>query len=400
MSEPAGANVLRLKFALILPHLDERQRRLYLGAEARVLGHGGTEAVARAAGVSRRLVRVGRQEVEMPPDPRHRVRRPGGGRKPTAETDVTLVDDLESLISPTEPAVEWTPLRWTCRSSPNLSAALGAMGHRISPTGVQRLLRSLGYRVEVRVPAREGRPHPEPDGQFRYVSDLVRDHVAEGQAVLSLDVRKWRLVADSGDDGHAKLPGCPSSFDREPHDAAGSSDVEDDLEEDERPAWLREAEDEDTGAFAADVVRHWLLVEGGGAPTGAMRVLICVNTGGRAGFRHTSWRDGLTGLARDLGVRLTVCHLPSGVRRWTTRGGRMNAHLCVRWPGRPPARHQLILDRIGPPAPGSPLHPERDLGKHVVTSIPANGRSDSEVDIRRHEYHGDWNFTVAPRSMK
>lgn len=400
MSEPADANVLRLKFALILPHLDERQRRLYLGAEARALGHGGTEAVARAAGVSRRLVRVGRQEVEMPPGPQRRVRRPGGGRKPTAETDVTLVADFESLISPTGSTAEWTPLRWTCRSSPNLSAALAAMGHRISPTGVQRLLRTLGYRVEARVPAREGRPHPDPDGQFRYVSDVVRDHIAEGQAVLSLDARKWRLLVDSGDDGQSKPPGCPPSLEREPRDAAGSSDAEDDLEGDERTAWLRDAEDEDTAAFAADVVRHWLLVEGDGVPTGATRLLICVNTGGRAGFRHTSWRDGLTRLAGELGVWITVCHLPSGVRRWTTRGGRLNGDLCVRWPGRAPANHQLVLDRIGPAVAGPPLHPERELGEHVVTSIQANGRSDTGAEVRQHEYHGDWNFTVAPRSTK
>ena len=42
---------LAAKFAALLPHLDERQRRLTMGAEARVLGHGGVAMVARAAGV-------------------------------------------------------------------------------------------------------------------------------------------------------------------------------------------------------------------------------------------------------------------------------------------------------------------------------------------------------------
>lgn len=40
---------LALKFAVLFPHLDERQRRLLMGVEARILGHGGIWAVARAA---------------------------------------------------------------------------------------------------------------------------------------------------------------------------------------------------------------------------------------------------------------------------------------------------------------------------------------------------------------
>ena len=50
-----GAEVeasLTAKFDSLLPHLDERQRRLLFGAEARVLGHGGIKLVARAAGVN------------------------------------------------------------------------------------------------------------------------------------------------------------------------------------------------------------------------------------------------------------------------------------------------------------------------------------------------------------
>ena len=37
------------RLGLLLPHLDERQRRLVLGAEARALGRGGIGAVARRA---------------------------------------------------------------------------------------------------------------------------------------------------------------------------------------------------------------------------------------------------------------------------------------------------------------------------------------------------------------
>ena len=80
-----GAEVeaaLTAKFESLLPHLDERQRRLALGAEARVLGHGGIKAVASASGVSAVTVSKGAAELEAGEEPLERVRRPGAGRKP------------------------------------------------------------------------------------------------------------------------------------------------------------------------------------------------------------------------------------------------------------------------------------------------------------------------------
>lgn len=72
---------LALKFGVLFPHLDERQRRLVMGAEARILGHGGIRAVARAAQASETTVRKGVEELEAGEAPLGRVRRPGGGRK-------------------------------------------------------------------------------------------------------------------------------------------------------------------------------------------------------------------------------------------------------------------------------------------------------------------------------
>jgi hypothetical protein len=83
---------LGLRFEVLLPHLNERQRRLLLAAEARLLGHGGVRAVAEIAGVSESTVRNGVFELEGgdEPFPDGRVRRPGGGRKQAAEQDPFL----------------------------------------------------------------------------------------------------------------------------------------------------------------------------------------------------------------------------------------------------------------------------------------------------------------------
>jgi hypothetical protein len=65
---------LAVKCGLLLAHLDERARRLYLGSEALALeGELGRERavalVAGAAGVSRATVRVGAEELAAVPPP-------------------------------------------------------------------------------------------------------------------------------------------------------------------------------------------------------------------------------------------------------------------------------------------------------------------------------------------
>jgi hypothetical protein len=377
MSEPMEVDPLRFKFHLLFPHLDERQRRLYLGAEARALGRGGTETVARAAGVSRRLVRVGREEVEMAPDPQHRVRRPGGGRKRVTETDLTLVADLESLIHPVGPGDRSAPLRWTCRSSPNLAAALGEMGHRISASGVQRLLRGLGYRLQGRVPAREGRAHPDPDGQFRHISELVSEHMRDAEPVLGVDARKGPLMVDRED---LSDPNGPTE-----------------LEEDSA-TWSSTGEDDDTAGFAVEAVRHWWHAEGRLLYRGAGRLLVCADTGGRARCHPPAWRDGLRGLAAETGLAITVCHLPVGVRRWTRKEERLLAQVSTKWRGHAPATHQVTVDVIGlgsPRADGT-----RTQNGPIATLLIAESRVDEGVSgeavMRPDAFHGEWNYTVVP----
>ncbi len=92
--------VLAAKFAAILPHLDERQRRLLTGAEARSLGHGGIRAVARAAGVREGTVSLGVRELASGQAPLGRVRRVGGGRKRLVEREPGLREALLALVEP------------------------------------------------------------------------------------------------------------------------------------------------------------------------------------------------------------------------------------------------------------------------------------------------------------
>lgn len=106
----SGAGLV-VKFAQLLPHLDERRRRLYLASEAIAIGHGGIAAVAAASGAGAATVARGIAELAANPAPTERIRAPGAGRKPLSVTDADLVPALEALIEP-RTRIACSPRSW------------------------------------------------------------------------------------------------------------------------------------------------------------------------------------------------------------------------------------------------------------------------------------------------
>ena len=161
--------MLAAKFEVIFPHLDERQRRLLMGAEARALGHGGIRLVAQAAGVREATVALGAGELESGAEPLGRARRPGGGRKRAADVDPGLRPALLALVEPEERGDPMSPLRWTTKSTRTLAGELTRQGHRVGADTVSDLLRAEGFSLQGNAKTIEGQRHPDRDAQFRYL---------------------------------------------------------------------------------------------------------------------------------------------------------------------------------------------------------------------------------------
>ena len=199
--------VLAAKFPVIFPHLDERQRRLLMGAEARSLGHGGIRLVARAAGVREATVSLGVDELDAGAGPLGRVRRPGGGRKRAADLDPGLLPALLALVEPDERGDPMTPLRWTTKSTRNLAAELAAQGHKVSADTVGDLLRAEGFSLQGNAKTLEGQRHPDRDAQFRYINEQVKAHQDTADPVISVDTKKKELVGQFANAGREWRPG-------------------------------------------------------------------------------------------------------------------------------------------------------------------------------------------------
>jgi DDE family transposase len=203
--------MLAAKSGVIFPHLDERQRRLLMGAEARALGHGGIRLVARAARVREATVSLGVDELDWGAEPLGRARRPGGGRKRVAEVDPGLRPALLALVEPQERGEPMSPLRWTAKSTRVLAGELTRQGHRVSADTVGDLLREEGFSLQGNAKTVEGKRHPDRDAQFRHINEQVKAHQDAGEPVVSVDAKKkgaprGAVVSDGGERPSIALP--------------------------------------------------------------------------------------------------------------------------------------------------------------------------------------------------
>jgi len=392
--------MLAAKFGSLLPHLDERQRRLALAAEARVLGHGGIRLVARAAGVSEATVSLGVSELEAGDEPLGRARRPGGGRKRAADLDPGLVPALLALVEPEERGDPMSPLRWTVKSTRTLAGELTRQGHRVSADTVGDLLRGQGFSLQGNAKTIEGTAHPDRDAQFRYINGQVTQRLAAGEPVISVDAKKKELVGEFGNAGRQWRPkGSPVRV--RDHDFASEADGKAipygiyDLAAD--AGWVAVGTDHDTAAFAVETIRRWWNSAGQAGYPAARRLLVTADAGGANGYRTRAWKKGLAALALETGLEITVCHFPPGTSKWNKIEHRLFSHITMNWRGRPLTSHQVAVSSIAATTTrtGLAVHAELDPASYP-TGVKV---SDAEMDalpITRHDWHGDWNYALRP----
>jgi len=391
---------LAAKLEVLFPHLDERQRRLLLGAEARALGHGGIRLVARAAGVREATVALGAAELDSGAEPLGRARRPGGGRKRVADTDPGLRPALLALVDPGSRGDPMSPLRWTTKSTRKLAAELTRQGHRVSADTVADVLREEGFSLQGNAKTVEGRQHPDRDAQFRYINEQVRGHLAAGEPVISVDAKKKEKVGNFANSGAEWEPGgCPVRVrDHDfPDEETGKAIPYGVYDVAANAGWVSVGTDGDTAAFAVESIRRWWQAAGGPGYPGAARLLITADAGGSNGYRTRAWKTGLAALAAGTGLDITVCHFPPGTSKWNKIEHRLFSAISMNWRGRPLTSHEVIVETIAATTTrtGLTVQAELDTGLYP-TGVKVSDQQMAALPITRHHFHHDWNYTLHP----
>jgi hypothetical protein len=392
--------VLAAKFKAIFPHLDERQRRLLMGAEARALGHGGIRMVARAAGVREATVSLGVDELDSGADPLGRVRRPGGGRKRAADLDPGLLPVLLALVEPQERGDPMSPLRWTTQSTRNLAAELARQGHKVSEGTVGALLRQEGFSLQGNAKTVEGKQHPDRDAQFSYIGEQAREHLAAGDPVVSVDAKKKELVGEFKNGGREWRPkGDPEQVNVHdfPGDADGKAIPYGVYDIGANAGWVSVGIDHETAAFAVSTLRCWWSTAGHSAYPGASRLLITADSGGSNGSRRRAWKTELAALAAETGLEISVCHLPPGTSKWNKIEHRLFSQITRNWRGRPLTSYETIINLIGATTTTTGLTVTAQLDTAPYpTGVKVSDKEMNDLPITRDPWHGDWNYTLHP----
>jgi hypothetical protein len=394
-------STLRRRYRSLFQHLDERQRRILAAADAEQLGYGGITRVAVASGLSRPTIHKGLQELHD--ESLGRTRQEGGGRKCIEETTPAILEDLESLIDPVTRGDPMSPLRWTAKSTRHLMQVLQRKGYTVSHATVAQLLQSLGYSLQGTSKTLEGKQHPDRDAQFEYINTMTKRFFRKKLPVISVDTKKKELVGKYQRAGREWRPqGKPEKvlvhdfIDKKLGKAIpyGIYDVGKDL------GWVNVGTDHDTASFAVESIRRWWQSMGKQLYPKAQGLLICADGGGSNSSRSRLWKAELQDLANEMKSEITVCHFPPATSKWNKIEHRLFSHITMNWRGRPLISHDVVVNLIGATKTRTGLRVKARLDKRKYpTGTVVTNEEMEDLKIKRHKFHGEWNYTITPQKL-
>src|SRR6201984_3261407 len=403
MIRAAQERAARKRYREMAPVLDEQGRRRFAAMEAQALGHGGVSLMSKITGRARRTIYRGisdlRDKWSAGPG---RVRRAGAGRKKKISKDPTLLADLKSLVEPVTRGEPTAMLLYTSRSVRKLTKELNGLGHDVSHTAVCKLLKDMDYRLQANKKTLEGSNHIDRDAQFEYINKRARSFIRAGHRVISVDTKKKELVGNFRNNGREWRPKSnPEAV--EVHDFIdpelkravpyGVYDINNNV------GWVSVGTDHDTACFAVNAIRRWWKMMGKRRHPQARRLMITADGGGTNGYGVRLWKTELQRLANDLRLPITVCHMPPGTSKWNKIEHRLFSFITINWRGKPLRSFRTIVQLIAATTTeaGLTVRAELDENKYPkgikVSDVPL-----ATENMFPHDFHGEWNYTIAPNT--
>jgi hypothetical protein len=388
----------RTQYEILKPVLNERQWRVYLGTEARKLGRGGISAIARASGADRETISRGITDSQHPPLA-DRIRLPGGGRKKLTAVDLTLESDLEALLEPKGDPM--AAVRWTTKSLTHLATALTDRGHKIHRTAIASILHAKKFSLQANKKNIEGVSHPDRDGQFHLINATVKGFLATSDPVISVDAKKKELLGNFKNNGQEWTPkggAAPVNVYDFPSLAEGKAVPYGIYDIVRNAGYVNVGTDADTAAFSVESIRRWWQGYGEQHYSNSRRLLITCDGGGSNSSRGRLWKTQLQALATEIGLDITVRHYPPATSKWNKIEHHLFSYISINWRCKPLTSLETVIELIS--------HTTTKSGLTVIAVPDTNTYkkgikiSDAEMEalnLERHEFHGEWNYTITAR---
>jgi len=393
---------LKAKYESLLPHLNEREVRLVLAADAKSMGRGGLSKVANLSGKSRVTLNAGLQDLELKSGKEPLVKRSrkiGGGRKKATELDKDLSKAIENIVSPHTMGDPMKPLQWTSKSLRKLSALAKEKGYNVSHKLVGQVLKDLGYSLQSNRKTDEGGTHEDRDAQFEHINKIATSFLNAKQPVISVDCKKKEILGNIKNSGQEWLPSKEPTkvkvydfIDKELGKAIpyGVYDVAN------NEGWVSVGIDHDTASFAVATIRSWW-TEMGQKHFETNKLFITADGGGSNSSRSRLWKKELQLLANETGLQITVSHYPPGTSKWNKIEHRLFSYISMNWKAKPLINVQFVVDLIASTTTTKGLIVKSKLDSNLYEK--GQKISDEELEsikIKRDNFHGEWNYVISP----
>jgi len=406
------SDMLSQKYQILRQHLNERALRICAAADARCLGHGGIAAVAKACRLSRTTVHAGVRElmqgnidgsdVVVAQVADGRIRKSGAGRKRLAQSNPQLLTALDRMVDPVTRGDPMSPLRWTCKSTTNLSEELCKKGHRVSQRSVWNLLDELGYSMQSNRKRFEGTDHPDRNAQFQFIADKVQTFIQRNQPVISVDTKKKEIIGNFKNGGTEwEKTGQPTEVNMHdfPDKKLGKTIPYGVYDIAKNKGWVSVGITHDTAEFAVNTILSWWQSMGRRAYPQAKELLITADGGGSNGWRVRLWKVELQRLANRLKKTIHVCHFPPGTSKWNKIEHRMFCHITENWRARPLQSRAVVVDCIANTTTKKGLRIKAALDESVYeTGKKISDDELKQLAIKEDPFHGEWNYRVRANS--
>lgn len=393
---------LQEKYQSIKEHLDERSRRIWAATEARAIGRGGVTSVSRVTGLARTVIYAGLRELDDPERASmDRIRKAGGGRKPTGHHNPDFYQKLEGLVEPVIRGDPQSALRWTCKSVRRLAEELKQEGISVGYQTVAKGLHDLGYTLQSNKKCiSEGGKHPDRNAQFEYINAATGKALKRGNPVISVDTKKKELLghfANKGKEWHEKKKAekvadhdFPAADVPRAH-PYGVYDIH------RNEGFVNIGSDHDTAQFAVASIRDWWNKVGKGAYPRGKRIQIMADSGGSNSASSRLWKRELQRLADESGLTIGVCHFPPGTSKWNKVEHRLFAFISINWRGKPLTSYETIVNLISSTttAKGLKVYCQLDQNEYP-TKIKVSDKEMKAIRLFPHSFHGEWNYDIKP----
>jgi len=396
---------MKERIAMMLPQLNEMQKRLFLASEALAYGRGGIAEVIRISSASRNTIKRGIAELQSGVVFEGKIRKNGGGRKYVKDDHPDIEGRIRKLIDGSTYGDPERVLSYTTESLRKIKRELELRGVDISHETVGKIVVSMGYSKQANQKMLQvGKPHPDRNAQFEHINSTSAGYIKAGDPVISVDTKKKENIGNFKNDGqeyrHKKDPRKVLDHDF-PIDELGKISPYGVYNLNSNTGFVNVGRNHDTSEFAVESISRWWEAVGKHTFPNSNRININCDCGGSNGYRVRMWKYQLQQFADRTGLDVEVSHFPPGTSKWNKIEHRLFCYISKNWKGKPLVDVQTAVNLIGDTRTTTGLEvicvrddTEYKLAKKI------SDKEFAKINIIKIHPFDSWNYKILSRNNR